>query len=284
MNDLNIAVVYFSATRVTETIAREIHAGLADLGCRAQLIDVTPFSARRSALPVDRFDAFVFGFPVFADFAPRVIHDWIPSLDGRGKPCATFFTYGGRTAGYAHYHTYKLLEAANFRVQFTAEFLGRHSFNVAGWRALPGRPDEADFAVARRFAALAAERFSNGSPDGFCLQKPFAYVRAIELLQGKRDNPERSWANPVRFTDCSLCGTCEADCPNQAMDSRTGLSDPAKCIECMRCVYNCPDKALKLDDHMGSYYPEFLKEWNLTDKMMEQKQSKIITAAWQAVF
>ena len=53
-----------------------------------------------------------------------------------------FFTYGGRTTGYAHFHTKLLLEQAGFQVQFSAEFLGRHTFNLAGWRVLPHRPDE----------------------------------------------------------------------------------------------------------------------------------------------
>ena len=43
------------------------------------------------------------------------------------------------------------------------------------------------------------------------------------------------------------------------------------------------DKALKADDHMESFYPTFLKEWNLTEDLMSRKQSKIITGALQTV-
>lgn len=284
MGDLKIAVIYFSATHVTRSYAGTIYADLMARGCRSRQIDVTSFSARQTRLPVDEFDAFIFGFPVFADFAPSVINDWLATLDGQGKPCAMFFTYGGRTSGYAHFHSLSLLEAANFRVRFTAEFLGRHSFNVAGWRALPNRPDERDFSVAREFAALAVERFSTGGADGFTLQKPFGYPRALEELRAKERGQERRWTNPVRVGDCSLCGACEEECPNQAIDHLTGESDPVKCIECMHCVYICPDRVLKVDDQMGPFYPMFLREWNLTDEIMEHKQSKIITAAWQAVF
>jgi ferredoxin/flavodoxin len=283
MSDSKIALVYFSATNVTKTYAEVIQDALQRRGCAAQAFNVTPYASRKEGLPVGEFNGFIFGFPVFADFAPSVINAWIPTLDGKGAPCAMFFTYGARTTGYAHFHTRELLEKANFRVQFSAEFLGRHTFNVAGWRVLPDRPDERDFTVAREFAALAIERFSQASPHGFALQKPFGYNQILDLLRSKKKSAERGWCHPVRFVEqCRLCRRCETECPNQAFDADTGLSNPLQCIECMHCVYACPDKALKIDDRMKDVYEAFLADRHLNDEIMNAKQSKIITAAWQA--
>jgi ferredoxin len=285
MTDLKIALVYFSATYVTKTYAEVIREEFLGRGCEAQLIDVTSYSARQAPFPIDDFDGFVFGFPVFADFAPSVINEWIPTLDGVGKRCAMFFTYGARTTGYAHFHTMQLLESAGFCVQFSAEFLGRHTFNVAGWRVLPGRPDEEDFGVARAFAALAIERFSQESPASFALQKPFRYNATIRQLEQAEERTERGWCHPVRFLEtCSMCRQCEDECPSQAFDADAGLSDPAKCIECMHCVYICPDEALKVDDRMEGVYQDFLADWHLTEEIMRAKKSKIIAAAWEAAF
>jgi len=283
MTDSRIPLVYFSATDVTKTYAEVIQEELLKRGCEAQLINVTSYSARQEPLSVDGFDGFIFGFPVFADFAPSVINEWIPTLDGKGKRCAMFFTYGARTTGYAHFHTKLLLEEAGFRVQFSAEFLGRHTFNVAGWRILPDRPDEQDFAVAREFAALVLERLSQGAPTTFVLQKPFRYNATIRQLQHRRKSAERGWCHPVRFLEaCCMCRRCETECPNRAFDADEGLSDPAKCIKCMHCVYICPDEALKVDDRMEGVYQDFLAYWHLTEKMMRAKKSRIITAPWQA--
>ena len=285
MTDLKIGLVYFSATHVTKTYAEVMRDELLGRGCEAQLIDVTGYSARQAPLPVDNFDDFIFGFPVFADFAPSVINEWIPTLDGRGKRCATFFTYGARTTGYAHFHTKLLLEKAGFRVLFSAEFLGRHTFNVAGWRVLPDRPDEQDFGIAREFAALAIERFSQESLAAFALQKPFRYNATVGQLGRRRKSTERGWCHPVRFLEaCSMCRRCETECPSQAFDADAGLSDPVRCIECMHCVYICPDGALKADDRMAGAYQDFLADWHLTEEIMRAKRSKIITAAWQAAF
>lgn len=277
------ALVYFSATQVTHTYAQVIREALFDQGCTVQLFDVTGCASRQEPLPIDDFDGLIFGFPVFSDFAPSVINEWLPTLDGQGKRCALFLTYGARTTGYAHFHTKLLLEQAGFQVLFSAEFLGRHSFNVGGWQILPDRPDERDFAVAREYAALALERFSDDSPPIFQLQKPFAYDRAVAALENPQKRTERGWTNPVRVTEeCSMCRECETECPAQAFDADTGLSDPGDCIECMHCVYICPDQVLKVDERMEGFYDDFLAHWHLTDEMMDAKKSKIITAAWQA--
>jgi ferredoxin/flavodoxin len=283
MTDFEIALVYFSATQVTKTYAEVIGEELLRRGCRAQLIDVTSYSSRQVPLPVDDFDGLIFGFPVYADFAPSVINEWIPTLDGKEKRCATFFSYGARTTGYAHFHTKLLLENAGFRVLFSAEFLGRHTFNVAGWHVLPDRPDERDFEVAREYAALAMERFPQDEPAAFHLQKPFRYNSTIRQLEHKERRVERGWCNPVRGRDeCSMCRRCETECPAEAFDADAGLSDPVKCIECMHCVNICPDGVLKVDERMAGVYQVFLEDWHLTEDLMRAKRSKIITEAWQA--
>ena len=285
MADCKIAVVYFSATNVTHTYAGVMKEALLHHGCEVRLFNVTAYASRREPLPIDDFDGFIFGFPVFDDFAPSVINAWLPTLDGQGKRCAQFFTYGARTTGYAHFHTKLLLEQAGFQVLFSAEFLGRHSFNVGGWRILPDRPNEQDFAVAREYAALALERVSQDAPAVFRLQKPFGYERTMAALENRQKTTGPGWTHPRRAADeCSMCRDCETGCPAQAFNADTGLSDPERCIECMHCVYICPDRVLKVDERMKEAYEEFLSSWHLTEDMMNAKKSRIISEAWQAAF
>lgn len=284
MSGFNIALVYFSATNVTHTYAQIIWEGLVDRGCAVQPFNVTPHASRREPLSFDGFDGAVFGFPVYADFAPSVINDWLPTLEGGGRKCAMFLTYGGRTTGYAHFHTKLLLERAGFLVLFSAEFLGRHSFHVGGWPIPPERPNAADFAVAREYSALAVERFSQDAPPVFRLQKPFGYNQVMDALKNERETAERRWMNPLRNAEeCSMCRRCETECPAQAFDADTGLSDPRICIGCMRCVYTCPDKVIGVDD-MKAAYDGFLANWHLTEEMMSAKKSRIITESWQAAY
>jgi NAD-dependent dihydropyrimidine dehydrogenase PreA subunit len=282
MADFKIALVYFSATNVTHTYAQIIRQELLDQGCAVQGFNVTTHSSRQNPLLFEGFNGVIFGFPVFSDFAPSVINEWLPTLDGQEKKCALFFTYGGRTTGYAHFHTKLLLEQAGFHVLFSAEFLGRHSFNVGGWKILPERPNAQDLALAQEYAALAIERFSQDPPAILMLQKPFGYNQVIASLANSQEITKRQWKNPVRVgEECSMCRDCETECPAQAFDADTGLSNPRTCIGCMHCVYICPDKALTVDDMKGVYDP-FLSSWHLTEEMMNAKQSRIITESWQA--
>ena len=96
---ITIAIIYFSGTHVTFSYAKVIRERLVSLGCEVKLVNVTPHAARLEPFPTNDFDAFIFGFPVYADFAPSVIHEWLPTLDGDGKRCGMFFTYGGQNNG-----------------------------------------------------------------------------------------------------------------------------------------------------------------------------------------
>jgi Fe-S-cluster-containing hydrogenase component 2 len=137
--------------------------------------------------------------------------------------------------------------------------------------------------VVQEYAALALERFQQEEPPVFHLQRPFGYYLVQEAREKQESRTERGWTNPVRVEkECSMCRDCETECPTQAFDADTGLSDPAACIECMRCVYICPDKVIKIDERMEAYYPSFLDYWHLTEEMIDAKRSRIITEPWQA--
>jgi Fe-S-cluster-containing hydrogenase component 2 len=280
---VKIAIVYFSGTNVTHTYAENMMKSMSDKGRDVGLVNVTPYYSRTVDFPIDEYDFFIFGFPVFSDFAPSVINSWIQTLEGKGKRCAQFFTYGARTTGYAHFHTKKLLEEVGFKVLLSAEFLGRHSFNVAGWQILPDRPDEGDFEVAQQYTDLVIEKISSKDPREFRLQKPFGYDQAIKRMTQKEVASERSWANPMRTTlDCVMCRDCETECPTSAFDADAGVSDPEKCIDCMRCAYICPDGVIDVDEQVKGFYENFKRYWHLTEEMMRSKQSKVISESWQA--
>ena len=278
-----IALVYFSATNVTQTYSQAIQDELQRKGCDVQAFNVTTPACRNKPLSLDGCDGVIFGFPVFANFAPSVINEWLSGLNGQGKNCATFFTYGGRTTGYAHFHTSVLLKQAGFRLLLTAEFPGRHSFNVGGWRILPDRPDEEDFSVAREFAVQAINRFALDKAPVLQLQKPFGYPQVVAELEKTPKPKERRWTNPLRLAqDCSMCLNCETECPAGAFDAGSGLSDPGTCIACMHCVYICPDNVI----HVPDMIPEktFLSNWSLTEEMIRAKKGRIIAESWQAAF
>jgi ferredoxin len=57
------------------------------------------------------------------------------------------------------------------------------------------------------------------------------------------------------------------------MDAESGEADPVKCIGCLKCVYNCPDKALQIADRT-KMYTIMEKALNLTPEILASRKSK----------
>ena len=76
-----------------------------------------------------------------------------------------------------------------------------------------------------------------------------------------------------------MCRDCESECPTQSFNADLGLSDPERCIECMRCVYICPDQVIRVDERMEAAYEDFKTHLHLTEAMMAAKMSKNTNSA-----
>ena len=282
---MKIAIVYFSATYVTKTYVDVISQELQAQGCETALINVTSLGSREMHIPFGDFDGVIFGFPVYSDYAPSVINDWLKTLDGAGMRCGMFFTYGGRTTGYAHFHTKLLLEGAGFSVLFSAEFLGPHSYNLGGWRLLTDRPNEKDIAVTKCYARLVIERFAMASAPVFRIQRPFGYYQSLQALAQRKERTELRWPHPGRFgEDCQMCMRCETECPTGAFDALSGTANLATCIHCMHCIAICPDGVILTEEQKKITTEAFLENCHLTGEMLATKKSKIITEPWDTVF
>ena len=280
---MRVCVSYFSGTDVTAVVARSVQKGLLAAGLEADLHDITPLKTREK-ISVDDYDAFIFGFPVYSDFAPSAVNSWLGSLEGKGRRCILFCTYGGRSSGYFHYHTWQLLQKSGFSLLMSAEFLGRHTFNVAGWKVLPNRPDEGDLNIAGELARKAAELFREENPKQLSLQKPMGYKEKLAAYEAAVPPQTADPNQPSRRgADCSQCGLCERDCPTGAFNAETGEADPEICLKCQRCLFHCPDKVLVLHESMYRSYGKFLEDWNLKEEDMEKKRSKLILHAWDTV-
>ncbi|MBT4286986.1 MAG: 4Fe-4S binding protein [Deltaproteobacteria bacterium] len=284
MAQKSILIVYFSATNVTKMYAEAISKQLIQNDCRIKMINITDYRSRQKQISFEPYDGVIFGFPVFSDFAPSVINDWLPKLEGRDKDCAMFFTYGGRSVGYAHFHTLVLLEKASFNILLSAEFLGRHSFNVAGWDLAADRPNQDDFKVARDFGDQFLKTLNQPEAKSLELQKPFGYDKVLAYQSQQKPAEQPGLYHPVYIDEnCAGCGICEKECPTQAIQAENGLTNHQLCIVCMRCVFNCPDQALVAGKQDKDHFLKFFQNYRLTKEMVNRKQSKIITKPWHTV-
>jgi len=268
---MNIAIIYFSPTRGTAQIAKEVYNTLKEQEIDVDEYDITSFSDRQKEIILKNYDAIIFGFPIYYWRAPRVIRNWLKSINGEGKKCATFFSYGGVNVGAAHFDTKTILNQQNFFVVATAEFISSHSYNLAGWDIFKNRPNHEDYEIAREFALKILQKFNKNTPE-VEITKPDIKDEQLEAMETAM---KRSTYIPFRdVDDCSMCRTCETLCPVNAMNAEKGKPNRKLCIRCLRCLANCPDKAITIDD-MSSRFQYVKRITHLNDEKLRTLKSKI---------
>ena len=271
---MNIAIIYFSATGNTAKMAGVIREHFTGMGVQADMYDITSHSSREHPIDLEPYHACVFGSPVHSWRAPRVMREWMRRLDGKDRKCSMFFTYGGFSIHPAHYSTRQILSEQNFVVVSSAEFLGSHTFNLGGWKAMCGRPDQSDFNAAEAYAETTCRRFTGEDQELLTeLEKTGYSEEELDAIESFRFRALTKL--PTRDgLGCSMCMLCEELCPNGAMNAQTGQADPGRCIACLSCVANCPEGALRINDMTG-IWPFKLQMEKETQESMSRKQSRI---------
>ncbi|MFX0069803.1 MAG: EFR1 family ferrodoxin [Candidatus Hermodarchaeota archaeon] len=268
---MNIGLIYFSPTGNTAKIVDTVKKKLVRLNNEVNEFDITNYPERQKLIELNKFDAFLFGFPIYYWRAPRTIREWLTTLDGGGRKCSVFFTYGGIHVGIARQDIKEILEKQNFILVSIAKFVASHSFNISGWKANLNRPNETDLMVAEEFAAKTYEIFTKNKHESIVLKPP---KRAAEEVDRIETTSKRSIPTPMReIENCSMCRTCEQICPTNSMNADRGKPNRKTCIRCFRCVINCPDNVLKARD-MSAHYKLLKERTQLTDEMINSKKSK----------
>ncbi|TXT61807.1 MAG: Flavodoxin/nitric oxide synthase [Promethearchaeota archaeon] len=272
---MKICLIYFSPTRNTAKIATIIKRALLKLGESIEIFDITTYVKRNlltKTIDLQNYTGIIFGFPIYAYRAPKVIREWLREIDGKGQKASIFFTYGGVSVGVAHKDTIRRLRQQNLFVVTTAEFLGEHSFNRAGWDLMENRPNRKDFKIAEKYAKITLERFrENEKKFSIKINSPQLEEEKLEKIEKR---PKLVLSPPTFLEDCSLCGICEENCPVNAIDVKnTSISDP-KCIRCLRCIQICPEDALKVKN-IGKFLTALKKVEKLDKKTLNKKKSKI---------
>ena len=127
---MKILLAVFSATGNTAAIGDVIGRRLAELGAEVIKWDVTSLADRSRPLDPESYDALLVGAPIHSMRAPRLVREWLETLDGQGKRCALFLTYGGFQVHPAHFTTRNILVNRGFDFTASAEFPGKHTFNL----------------------------------------------------------------------------------------------------------------------------------------------------------
>ena len=226
-------LVVFSPTGTTRTIVESV----------AQGFDV-PFSLHDLTLPAGRGsscadgDLVVLGVPVYAGRVPATAAARLrASVRGDGRPAVLVAVYGNRAFEDALVELRDLARELGFVPVAAAAFVGEHSFSSAQYPVAPGRPDDADRAMARDFGARVRALLA-GTASLSALDEP-----AIPGNVPYREGAQALGISPQTDAGlCVLCGQCAEACPAGAVSLREDAveTDAARCLVCCACTRACP--------------------------------------------
>ena len=175
-NYMKVLILYFSATGNTAKIAKVIEEKFKEEGVRVTMSDITPFGERQRKIDFEPYQAVVFGAPAHSRRAPRVVRDWLRTLDGQGKKCSMFFTYGGFGVHPSHYSTRQILKEQNFIVVSSGMDVAEHIAGIC------------HIVFVTAYDRYAVKAFEQEAAD--YLLKPVSKERLMQTVQRLKDRLE----------------------------------------------------------------------------------------------
>lgn len=219
---MNTVEIIFSPTGGTEKVAHIIGSHWSESTVRIDLSDAKTDFAKCA---ISKEDQVLIAMPSFGGRAPAVAIERLKKIAGNGAKCTLVCVYGNR----AYEDTLAEMEDAakesGFRVVAAVAAVAEHSIMP---QYAAGRPDASDKKQLEQFAEQIAGK-----------------TEAVVSIPGNRPYKKAGGAGlvPKAGQSCTKCGLCAANCPVQAIDPANFTADAKKCISCMRCVKQCPEKA-----------------------------------------
>ena len=219
---MNTVEIIFSPTGGTEKVSHIIGSHWSESTVRIDLSDAKTDFAKCA---ISKEDQVLIAMPSFGGRAPAVAIERLKKIAGHGAKCTLVCVYGNR----AYEDTLAEMEDAakesGFRVVAAVAAVAEHSIMP---QYAAGRPDASDKKQLEQFAEQIAGK-----------------TEAVVSIPGNRPYKKAGGAGlvPKAGQSCTKCGLCAASCPVQAIDPANFTADAKKCISCMRCVKQCPEKA-----------------------------------------
>jgi len=245
---VNISVFYYSGAGNTNYIAKKVTAQLKALKHNVNLVKIT----NSSILEINMSDAYIVGFPVYDLSSPQLVKDLIVNINDTNKSIAYFCT-----KAFASGESIKELSMLSDKKEMqTVAIMELY---------MPGTDALIFFAKPNSFLEKTLKFFHSRNID----KKIKLFIS--KLLENKTTTLKQKWYFNVSFlipqktkdkfhaqytkyipefysqTDiCIECMKCVKECPRENIKFEEYIKFEVNCDMCLHCVHHCPTESIQI--------------------------------------
>lgn len=276
-------ITYCSPAGSTRHVARVIENTLESLSVKIHTLDLdyqdSPDAFQKFMVDSGPEDCLFVGSPVYRDLAVPPVMEFLEKLPKVDGCCAVpFVTWGGAFSGIALWQMGQTLEKKGFQLVGGAKILAVHSMMWShGTPVGQGHPDSEDDKLVRDMTQEIYTRLIQGKLEPLPLER-LDYNPQPHTLEAKKKvgQPWLIIPKSVEKDRCTLCGTCEDECPVDAITLDEYPQFANTCFDCFNCIRLCPEEAIIPKVTLDQIHPKILDRVRIFN---EQPQSQIFRAS-----
>ncbi|MBP1759077.1 MAG: 4Fe-4S ferredoxin [Firmicutes bacterium] len=255
-----ICVFLFSGTGMTKYVVNKITPELEKLQVK---VDIYPIEKTQiQSIPLSTYDTVGIAYPVHAFNAPKIVVDFARQLP-KVRASNVFLI---STAGENHPVNYSssrllinILHKKNYHVFYDKQFYMPSNFAV-----------KYDEPKAEQLIATANAEIPQTAHDIAnlaCCKRNNSFLSKSMAFIGRAEWFGAVFIGKLFYADkkCSHCGICADSCPNHNIVSGNHMRFKWHCGLCMRCLYICPQHAIKV--HQPFKFISF-EEWYTNEELL----------------
>jgi ferredoxin/menaquinone-dependent protoporphyrinogen IX oxidase len=245
---MQVSLYYYSGAGNTKFIAKKISENLKDLDYKVSLMKIT----NNSIINLKKSDMYIVGFPVYDLTSPQLVKDLIINLEDKNKPISFFCTKAFASAE-AIKELSELSNKQNLQVISTMELY------------MPATDALVLFAKQNSWIEKILKFFHSRNID----KKINEFVS--KLLKSKPIYIKQKWYTHLSFlipqkikndfhaqytkyipqfysqTDiCIECMKCVKECPRDNIRFDEYIKFDLNCDMCLHCVHHCPTQSIQI--------------------------------------
>lgn len=245
---MKISLFYYSGAGNTKFIAKKINQKLKKLNHKINFIKIT----NSSITNINSCDMYIIGFPIYDLSSPRLVKDLINNIKDTSKPIS-FFCTKAFASGESIKELYQLSNKQNLETVATLE-LYMPGTDALVFFAKPNSLNEKilkffhSYNIDNKIDKFISQILKN--KKSVIRQKWYTYFSFL-IPQRTKENFHSQYTKYIpefySQTDiCIECMKCVNECPRDNIRFDEYIKFDLNCDMCLHCVHHCPTQSIQI--------------------------------------